>query len=184
MEFGFVQNDPSARATAAAVKHSPEVQEVLIRGFAAGVTARQAYKNRAMRAMGLQAKAGLNHQRSWPAVDLVISDAVMPKMGGRELFDAVSRERPNLPFMFCSGHALGTISPGILEGYCRSLLGTGPARQGEAAARSRPAHRLTPFVDELPATEGDYWVPHSSAGFRAKAAHFVPILRTADAWLG
>ena len=55
-------------------------------------------------------------------VDLVVSDAVMPRMGGRALFDVASEEQPSLPFLFCSGFPQGTISPEILEQPHRALL--------------------------------------------------------------
>jgi signal transduction histidine kinase len=57
-----------------------------------------------------------------PKVDLIISDAMMPRMGGRALFDAVSKERPELPFLFCSGFPAGTVAPEILEAPHRGLL--------------------------------------------------------------
>src|SRR5262249_33972720 len=55
-------------------------------------------------------------------VDLVIADAVMPHMGGRALFDAVTQTRPTLPFLFCSGYPAGTISAEILESPRCALL--------------------------------------------------------------
>jgi signal transduction histidine kinase/CheY-like chemotaxis protein len=57
-----------------------------------------------------------------PKVDLVISDAAMPRMGGRALLDAVSKERPDLPFLFCSGYADSNASGEILDSPRRSLL--------------------------------------------------------------
>jgi CheY-like chemotaxis protein len=57
-----------------------------------------------------------------PQVDLIVSDAVMPGLGGRELLDAVSKERPELPFLFCSGFPAGTISAEILASPHRALL--------------------------------------------------------------
>ncbi len=38
------------------------------------------------------------------AIDLVLSDAIMPRMGGLALFDAVSRERPGVRFLLTSGY--------------------------------------------------------------------------------
>jgi len=68
---------------------------------------------------GVQALALL--RRSEP-IHLVISDAVMPEMSGRELFDTVNVERPELPFLFCSGFAAGMISGQALEAGHRALL--------------------------------------------------------------
>jgi FixJ family two-component response regulator len=40
----------------------------------------------------------------------VVSDAVMPRLSGRELLDAVSKDYPDMPFLFCSGFPARTIS--------------------------------------------------------------------------
>ena len=41
------------------------------------------------------------------AIDLVLSDFVMPKMGGRELFLEIRKINPGVPFVFVTGHPLG-----------------------------------------------------------------------------
>jgi hypothetical protein len=46
----------------------------------------------------------------------------MPGMSGRALFDLVSRERPDLPFLFCGGFSAGSISADILNAPHRALL--------------------------------------------------------------
>ena len=38
------------------------------------------------------------------AIDLVITDMVMPQMDGRELMEALRRELPRLPVLFMSGY--------------------------------------------------------------------------------
>jgi PAS domain S-box-containing protein len=43
-------------------------------------------------------------RRNPDAVDLVFSDAVMPRMGGLALFEAVNRERPGVRFLLTSGY--------------------------------------------------------------------------------
>jgi len=43
-------------------------------------------------------------------------------MGGRALLDAISKERPDLPFLFCSGYADGNVSSEILALPNRTLL--------------------------------------------------------------
>lgn len=36
---------------------------------------------------------------------MVLTDVVMPKMGGRELGEKLSQVRPDLPILFTSGYA-------------------------------------------------------------------------------
>ena len=55
-------------------------------------------------------------------VDLIVSDSVMAHLSGRELLDAVSKDRPDMPFLFCSGFPARTISPDVLESPHRALL--------------------------------------------------------------
>jgi CheY-like chemotaxis protein len=38
-------------------------------------------------------------------IDLVVTDLVMPEMGGRELADALQAMRPDLPVLFMSGYS-------------------------------------------------------------------------------
>jgi CheY-like chemotaxis protein len=38
-------------------------------------------------------------------LDLVVTDIVMPDMGGRELVDRLKRNRPDLPVLFVSGYS-------------------------------------------------------------------------------
>ncbi len=40
-------------------------------------------------------------------IDLVLSDLIMPKMGGRELYHAVQREKPGVGFLLASGYSAG-----------------------------------------------------------------------------
>jgi CheY-like chemotaxis protein len=40
-----------------------------------------------------------------PTIDLVLSDAVMPRMGGFDLFEALSQEGAGVPFLLTSGYA-------------------------------------------------------------------------------
>jgi two-component system, cell cycle sensor histidine kinase and response regulator CckA len=50
-------------------------------------------------------------------LQLLLSDVVMPAMGGRELADALRKARPNLPVLFMSGYTEGAVSRhGVLEG--------------------------------------------------------------------
>jgi DNA-binding NtrC family response regulator len=54
--------------------------------------------------------------RDGAAVQLVITDVVMPGMGGRALADELGRLRPDLPVLFTSGYTDGEIlRRGLLE---------------------------------------------------------------------
>ena len=49
--------------------------------------------------------AGLHQAETYPGeIHLLISDVVMPEMGGRQLLDAVRRHRPGLRVLFMSGY--------------------------------------------------------------------------------
>jgi PAS domain S-box-containing protein len=43
-------------------------------------------------------------ERSAPALDLVVTDVIMPRMNGRQLSDALATIRPGLPVLFMSGY--------------------------------------------------------------------------------
>jgi two-component system, cell cycle sensor histidine kinase and response regulator CckA len=51
---------------------------------------------------GLEALEALRHS---PGVRLVFSDLVMPRLGGRALYDAARREGRTVPFLFASGYS-------------------------------------------------------------------------------
>jgi signal transduction histidine kinase/CheY-like chemotaxis protein len=56
------------------------------------------------------------------AIDLVLTDMVMPRMGGRELRDATEQERPALPFLVCSGYAADAVTADfIVPSRCEFL---------------------------------------------------------------
>ena len=73
------------------------------------------------------------------AVDAVITDVLMPKMGGRELAEAVRARWPDLPVLFVSGYSEGAIGDGVflekpytpneLERKLRAMLDTARARR-------------------------------------------------------
>jgi PAS domain S-box-containing protein len=58
-------------------------------------------------------------ERAEPAIELLITDIVMPGMSGRELYDRASKLRPELPVLFMSGFADQEIS----------IAGQGQARE-------------------------------------------------------
>jgi hypothetical protein len=54
---------------------------------------------------GLEALEAIRGQSS--PIDLVMSDLVMPRLGGRALYDAVRRDGKATPFLFVSGYSPG-----------------------------------------------------------------------------
>ena len=56
------------------------------------------------------------------AIDLVLTDVVMPRMGGRELANRVWRVRPEMRFLFMSGYTDNALSMnGVLEPHVRFI---------------------------------------------------------------
>jgi len=49
-------------------------------------------------------------------ISLLMLDAVMPNMGGRETYDRISAIRPGLPVLFCSGYSADVLQPGFALG--------------------------------------------------------------------
>jgi PAS domain S-box-containing protein len=124
--------------------------EDLVRGFACRYLRNEGYVTREStdghRALELLASEA-------NAVDLVITDAVMPRMGGRELADEIARIRPGLPVLFMSGYTndeiirRGLVSPGVpflqkpfspedLATKVREVLDAARARRSEPVAAS------------------------------------------------
>jgi two-component system cell cycle sensor histidine kinase/response regulator CckA len=121
--------------------------EELVRGFACRFLRNEGYRTRES-ADGQRALELL--QAEPDAVDLVLTDAVMPRMGGRELADHVARLKPGLPVLFMSGYTndeiirRGLLSPGApylqkpfspeaLASKVREVLDAASARRTEAA---------------------------------------------------
>ena len=50
------------------------------------------------------------------AIDLLVTDMVMPGMSGRALAERIQRERPGMPVLYVSGHAEEAISAQGLAG--------------------------------------------------------------------
>jgi signal transduction histidine kinase/ActR/RegA family two-component response regulator len=90
------------------------------------------------------------YRRQPEGIGLVISDAVMPRLGGRELHRLLSEEYGEIPFLICSGYAAQTLESSFfdhplraflqkpfddqtLQSRVRALLDAGKAQKGESA---------------------------------------------------
>lgn len=74
----------------------------------------------------LEARTGPEALRLWrehgAKVDLIVTDMVMPEMGGRELATRIRADRPSTPFLFMSGYTEdGAFQRGVLQSGERYL---------------------------------------------------------------
>jgi CheY-like chemotaxis protein len=88
-------------ATVLVVEDQPSVRELIVRALG-----REGFTVEAF-ADGAQALAFAS--RSSCRFDVVLTDVVMPEMGGRALADALRARCPTLPVVFMSGHADDTL---------------------------------------------------------------------------
>ena len=127
-------------------------------------------------------------------VDVLLTDMVMPGMGGRELAERVLRQRPDTPVVFMSGY---TEEAPALDGDQRpldlpdqALLVDRAARRPQATRRSRPPPRAiaapadaTPLscliVDDHPTVLDAVSRHLESAGIRVSGASHGPTSRCA-----
>ena len=70
------------------------------------------------------------------SIDLVISDLMMPRMGGKMLFDTLAAEGWRLPFLFISGYSSDSIG-GIRQLGARAGMLNKPWELGELIAKVR-----------------------------------------------
>jgi CheY-like chemotaxis protein len=47
---------------------------------------------------------------------MLMLDAVMPNMGGRETYERIAAMRPGIPVLFCSGYSADVLGPGFVLG--------------------------------------------------------------------
>jgi two-component system cell cycle sensor histidine kinase/response regulator CckA len=52
--------------------------------------------------------AAIELMRATPKVSLVITDVIMPRVNGRQLYEAVAEVRPSVPVLFMSGYSADT----------------------------------------------------------------------------
>lgn len=55
-------------------------------------------------------------------IDLIISDLIMPRLGGRQLFEELEREGMQVPFLFTSGYSAREVQTSEAMGYDVPLL--------------------------------------------------------------
>jgi PAS domain S-box-containing protein len=122
--------------------------EELVRDFACRFLRNEGYVTRES-SDGMDALVLLRMQPD--TIDLVLTDAVMPRMSGRELAEHVARLRPGLPVLFMSGYTndeiirRGLLTPGApflqkpfspeaLAAKVREVLDAAPRRDEAVAA--------------------------------------------------
>ncbi len=90
-------------------------------------------------------------------INLVITDAVMPNMGGRELCEALAQRSPLQPCLICSGYDAGTLDEGFFIEAGREFLAK-PFDNDQLLARVRALIDLHHISDRPPATVvSDQW---------------------------
>jgi two-component system cell cycle sensor histidine kinase/response regulator CckA len=61
-------------------------------------------------------------ERSGRAVDVVLTDVVMPKMGGAAMVKAMRGQRPDVRVVFMSGYTQGALEPSSVDESCTRFL--------------------------------------------------------------
>ena len=108
------------RVVSSSIRWKPKVGfEELVRRSLARLLTREGYTV-IEAADGVEALAVLEAQGH--AVDLMITDAIMPKMGGRALIEEASRLRPSLPILMVCGCTDKELAGGELSGNGRAFL--------------------------------------------------------------
>ncbi len=57
------------------------------------------------------------------SIDLLVLDAILPGLSGREIYEKVRSRDPHKPVLFCSGYSAGTIQPEFFPGDEVKMLG-------------------------------------------------------------
>jgi len=74
----------------------------------------------------IEARDGEEALRLWErdsgAVDVVLTDVVMPTMGGAELARELRGRSPSLPVVFMSGYTQGTLEPSVMDDAATRFL--------------------------------------------------------------
>lgn len=53
-------------------------------------------------------------RQNYDKIDMLVLDVIMPQMSGREVYDTIVRESPNMPVLFCSGYDRNTLKDDYL----------------------------------------------------------------------
>ncbi len=97
------------------------------------------------------------YDQSEKPIDLVITDAVMPNMGGRELCEALAQRTPLQPCLICSGYDAGTLDEGFFIEAGREFLAK-PFDNEQLLSRVRALIDLHRISDRPPqSVVSDQW---------------------------
>ncbi|HLP01216.1 MAG TPA: ATP-binding protein [Opitutaceae bacterium] len=91
-----------------------------VRALAERVLSKAGY---AVLAAGDGAEALEVFKRERAVIALVVLDAVLPTLSGREVYEEIRRLDAQIPVVFCSGYSAGTIQPEYFPGEGVTLLG-------------------------------------------------------------
>jgi two-component system cell cycle sensor histidine kinase/response regulator CckA len=61
-------------------------------------------------------------ERSGRSVDVVLTDVVMPKMGGAAMVKVMRAQRPDVRVVFMSGYTQGALEPSSVDESCTRFL--------------------------------------------------------------
>jgi PAS domain S-box-containing protein len=105
-----------------------------VREFGCGVLKGLGYRVTSA-ANGLEA---LDNFRAHPHIDLLVTDVIMPNMGGRKLVESIRETAPNLPVLFTSGYTFDALGQSEeLESDCDFLTKPyGPDELGQKVHNS------------------------------------------------
>ncbi|NDY43513.1 response regulator, partial [Dissulfurirhabdus thermomarina] len=100
-EEGHFEAAPGGRETVLLVEDDPDVRRVVARMLEGlGYTVLTAASGR---------EAVQVFRSGQGRIDILLTDVVMPDMGGKELADEITRLQPGLPVVFTSGYSLNAV---------------------------------------------------------------------------